>query len=69
MLVSLSLPPLSVSIFRNTYNVYICIHVPSGCRRREEDLLYGEEMEAMLRCGTLSALHLALSRAVSYVYI
>ncbi|KAL1238493.1 NADPH--cytochrome P450 reductase [Trichinella spiralis] len=33
-----------------------------GCRKRKEDYLYGQELEAWLKDGTLSELHVAFSR-------
>ena len=37
-------------------------HLFFGCRRRAEDYLYQEELEAALSDGILSELHLAFSR-------
>lgn len=41
-----------------------------GCRRRQEDFLYGQEFQQFVAEGTLSQLHVAFSRAgPSKVYV
>ena len=41
-----------------------------GCRRRDEDYLYSDELQAYCRDGTLTALHTAFSREqVAKVYV